>query len=324
MLSAALTTFEQAARPSRPVTGLREFLAYLVAYIDTLHVFIAGAPVPGDRTRLQAAYGRQVRMEMRRRYNPMTRRKEIIGFVVKVQCPRPDLLQILGEMQRERGGTVRRLDISFDWRAPQLSFDQLTKWIIEHLVMRNRESGIMNTYDSGNAYFVPVARLLNRSIDNLFYADRLSKLTGLPVNKNEPRIRGHENVQRLCGIKYADEAEFLNPAIIFARCFDISQTFDSDQIAKAVQKAIRKNVRARREALADRKNSRNQLPTEKALARLEILRTMLAKREALLWANRDLEFVQRVKDFFPRLLIPSTDKIHVASRLSWGAKGSRA
>jgi hypothetical protein len=143
------------------------------------------------------------------------------------------------------------------------------------------------------------------------------------VAKNEPRIRGAENIKRVYRVVYADEIKFINPDIVFARCFDISKTFDSKVVAKAVQKSIRANVRARRKALVSREHSDNFKPTKRSLARLETLRAMLAKREARLWANRDLDFIQRVKDFFPRLLIPSNGEIRVASRLSWGAKGSR-
>ncbi|WP_040301168.1 hypothetical protein [Afipia clevelandensis] len=257
-------------------------------------------------------------MDMTRRWNAMTYRYDIIGFVVKVQCPQREMLELLGLWQRERGGTLRRLDLSFDWTSDRLTFAQLTDWIRQHLIMRNRAAGIMNTFENGSVYYVPNAHTSERSLDNLLYFDRVSKRdwSGPPVHKNELRGLGAENIERIYGIAFADEIPAINPAAVFRGCFDVSQTFVSSKVAKAVQAAIRKTLRA--------EHQRHMTQNTKPSARRERYRAMLAKRATRIWANRDLEYVQRVKDIFPRLLIPSNEEIRLPNRLSWDATGRRA
>jgi hypothetical protein len=254
-------------------------------------------------------------MEMTKRWNG--RFREIIGFQVKPQCPSRAMICHLAELIRERGGSLRRVDVSYEFRSDELSFDEQTRWIRQHLRLRRRRSGLLGSDYDTSVYFVPNSDL-ERSIDVTVYWDRASKLDDSTiVNKFELRVRGADRISEVLSVECAEELLRLNPARIFFSRFDVSQTFDSLAIDPAVEKAISDAIDKARQMVDARRK-----PLMRDAAFLKSVPTLLER----IWGpkRKDLAWVQRVHDIFPQFLHPSATTVSVSERLSWRAKARLA
>jgi hypothetical protein len=161
------------------------------AFIDTAVVFLpARYLLQTEHKRLREAYGAKP--------NIMT--NDTLGYMlIPVQCPQPDVLLVLNELEQHYEGMLNRLDLSFEARPdPSMSpYDQMRD-IKAHMIMPNRNAGpvleIQNDRDPNNngTFIIPRAHTNGSPRDICMYVDLPSKLnpSNQRVAKFDLRMRG--------------------------------------------------------------------------------------------------------------------------------------
>jgi hypothetical protein len=187
--------------PSRPQN--KPVLIFDV-YIDTLVLFLPTRHImTTEKKRLREAYGATPNMIV----------DDHLGYtLVAVQCPQPDVLNVLHELQEHYEGNINRVDLSFEARPdPLMSPDDQMRFIKAHLLMKHRKAGpvleIKNDRDPNNngAYLIPHAHTNKGARDVCLYTDLPSKLnpSNMRVAKFDVRLRRRGGFGH--GVKYPSD-----------------------------------------------------------------------------------------------------------------------
>jgi hypothetical protein len=161
------------------------------AFIDTAVAFLpARYLLQTEHKRLREAYGAKP--------NIMT--NDTLGYMlIPVQCPQPDVLLVLNELEEHYEGMPHRLDFSFEARRdPSMSPDDQMREIKAHMIMNRRMAGpvleIQNDRDPANngTFIIPHAHTNRSPRDICMYVDLPSKLnpSNRRVAKFDLRLRG--------------------------------------------------------------------------------------------------------------------------------------
>src|SRR5262245_17974911 len=138
--------------------GLSELLAavqFVVAYVDTLEIFLKGLPPKGIRERLAIALSDPFDIELCKAENGY-----VFGYRVIIQTPSRSTLANLDLFCAMNDGVVCRADFGFDF-GPGLQ-----NWFERHLVMNWRTKGTMHDEKHG-FYFVELIGRKRRASRNV-------------------------------------------------------------------------------------------------------------------------------------------------------------
>lgn len=211
--------------------------------------------------------------------------KNAMGRLVALQCPQPDLLERMADICDRLHGNLTRYDISSDAigsPAENLIF------IKEHLLLKRRKAMPIKTFDNiGGEGAIYCAIDAPRNI--AIYADFPSKLDpkGPAVAKFDLRLRGRAK----CGVDH-HRLVGLNPTQIILRNVQFVE-FDRQRFERRTYQTVMKE----------------EDNPEQAKARIRDMKRYY-----------QFDFVQRVHDYAPRLLLVTNNGlVLVESKLTWDA-----
>ncbi|MCK1547182.1 hypothetical protein IVB12_35985 [Bradyrhizobium sp. 179] len=212
--------------------------------------------------------------------------RNAMGMLVAFQCPQPDLLEKMASLCDRLRGNLTRYDISSDAIGPA---SENLIFIKEHLLLKHRKAMPIETFDNltggEGSIYCPYEAPRNVAL----YDDFPSKLEpkGPNVAKMDLRLRKRAK----CGIDHHGLIG-LNPTLVILRNIRFVE-FDRRQ--------------------SERRIFRNVLE-EEADPRQATARIRDMKRHG------QFDFVQRVHDYAPRLLlITNNDLVLLESTLTWNA-----
>jgi hypothetical protein len=256
-----------------------------------------------EKNRLREAYGTTPRIAV----------NHGLGYMmITTQCPQPDCLVELGDLQRHYEGDINRLDFAFEARPdPLMSPDEQMRWIRAHLMMKHRDAGPIleikndNDPDRNGAYFVPHAHTGQSPRDVCMYT-RASKLNpSIPrVARFELRLRTKESF----GTPYR-QREGYYPVID-----DMQQVIHChpDDIAMRHLKFVEFDMgeferKLFRDATKDRTGE-------------EARRLITHYKRSWNRPEHQFGYAQRIHDWYPRFeMIDASHLVELPMKLTWGA-----
>lgn len=212
--------------------------------------------------------------------------RNAMGMLVAFQCPQPDILEKMAALCDRLDGNLARYDISSDAIGP--AAENLV-FLKEHLLLKRRNPMPIEIFDNltggEGATYCPFAAPRNIAL----YADFPSKLD--PHGPNVAKIDLRLRKRAKCGIDHHGLIG-LNPMHVILRNIRFVE-FDR----RRFERRIFSNVM---EEEADR---------QQATARIRDMKR-----------HGQFDFVQRVHDYAPRLLLVTNhDLVLLESKLTWNA-----
>lgn len=186
-------------------------IALMFVYIDTAQGFLYSTK-DTDRQDLRDAYkkgggGEWSYKKIKHDVGTKTKPKiATTGFEIKIQHPQPPMLDAVKKlMDEKRGynndtlGSFTRLDYAVDFLPlGNYTKDEVRKYVLAHLIMRNRRPGPIFRFERNTSYFTKNAHQNQHSRDIVEYADQLPKLPMLgkqPISHADLRARGSRTIQ---------------------------------------------------------------------------------------------------------------------------------